>query len=341
MTCCRPSGSSRSTPATSWATRACSCRCPTRTGSASPRPTSRSGSAWRSAIGSAIARPDRLTVAALGDGGALMGVSELETAVRLGLPMVIVVYDDEAYGAEVHHFGPDGYPLDTVRFPPADLAAIGRGLRLRGRDRPRAGATWARCATGWTARGDTPLVIDAKVTARSRLLVAGGGLPRPLSKRPLAAAASPVSTPGWPPLAVIRGRMSLLSGDSDDPGQPGCPPATAGGPGWPASRAGACPRLPTRSGPCPIRAPSRCWPCRAARPGGGRAGHGRRQLRLLLGVGHLAVHGEVAALQLGVRHPQRREELDDAQDARRCTTASQTMTVSAAPAWISSCLGWP
>jgi acetolactate synthase I/II/III large subunit len=44
-----------------------------------------------SAIGSAIARPDRLVVAALGDGGALMGISELETAVRLALPMVIVV----------------------------------------------------------------------------------------------------------------------------------------------------------------------------------------------------------------------------------------------------------
>ncbi|HEY2078211.1 MAG TPA: thiamine pyrophosphate-binding protein, partial [Streptosporangiaceae bacterium] len=77
-----------------------------------------------SAIGSAIARPDRLVVAALGDGGALMGISELETAVRLGLSMVIVIYDDEAYGAEVHHFGPDGYPMETVRFPPADLAAI-------------------------------------------------------------------------------------------------------------------------------------------------------------------------------------------------------------------------
>lgn len=25
--------------------------------------------------------------------------------------MVIVVYDDEAYGAEVHHFGPDGFAL--------------------------------------------------------------------------------------------------------------------------------------------------------------------------------------------------------------------------------------
>ncbi len=85
-----------------------------------------------SAIGSAIARPDRLTIAALGDGGALMSVSELETVVRLGLPMLVVVYDDEAYGAEVHHFGPDGHPLGTVQFPAADIAAIGRGFGCAG-----------------------------------------------------------------------------------------------------------------------------------------------------------------------------------------------------------------
>ena len=81
-----------------------------------------------SAIGAALAQPDRLPVAALGDGGALMGISELETVVRLGLPMVVVVYDDEAYGAEVHHFGPDGHPLDTVRFPPVNIAKIARGF---------------------------------------------------------------------------------------------------------------------------------------------------------------------------------------------------------------------
>jgi acetolactate synthase-1/2/3 large subunit len=80
-----------------------------------------------SAIGSALARPDRLPVAALGDGGALMSAAELETVVRLGLPMLVVVYDDHAYGAEVHHFGPDGDPLDTVVFPDTDIAAIARG----------------------------------------------------------------------------------------------------------------------------------------------------------------------------------------------------------------------
>ena len=117
-----------------------------------------------SAIGSAIARPDRLTVAALGDGGALMGVSEFETVVRLGLPMIILVYDDEAYGAEVHHFGPDGHPLDTVRFSPAKIAKIGRGFGCRGVTvrRPRD----LRPVRDWLdGPRDVPLVIDAKITS--------------------------------------------------------------------------------------------------------------------------------------------------------------------------------
>jgi acetolactate synthase I/II/III large subunit len=119
-----------------------------------------------SAIGAALAQSDRLPVAALGDGGALMGVSELETVVRLGLPMVIVVYDDEAYGAEVHHFGPDGFPLDTVRFPPADIAAIGRGFGC-------AGVTVRSLEDLGPVRDwlggprDRPLVIDAKVASAS------------------------------------------------------------------------------------------------------------------------------------------------------------------------------
>jgi thiamine pyrophosphate-dependent acetolactate synthase large subunit-like protein len=116
------------------------------------------------AIGAAIARPDRLTVAALGDGGALMSVAELETAVRLGLGLLVVVYDDEAYGAEVHHFGPDGHPLDTVRFPPTDIAAIGRGfgcdaVTVRRREDLAPVAAWL------AGPRDRPFVVHAKVTA--------------------------------------------------------------------------------------------------------------------------------------------------------------------------------
>ncbi|MFE5890092.1 thiamine pyrophosphate-binding protein [Streptomyces sp. NPDC056462] len=116
------------------------------------------------AIGAALAQPDRLPVAALGDGGALMSAVELDTVRRLGLPMVVVVYDDEAYGAEVHHFGPHGHPLDTVRFPPTDIAAVGRGYGFEAVTvRTRADL---KAVVDWVAGPRTaPLLVDAKVVA--------------------------------------------------------------------------------------------------------------------------------------------------------------------------------
>jgi acetolactate synthase I/II/III large subunit len=118
-----------------------------------------------SALGAAVARPDRLTVAALGDGGFLMSAAELTTAVRLGLPLVVVVYDDAAYGAEVHHFGPDGHPLDTVTFPDTDLAAIGRGFGCAGLT-VRSVADLAPLRDWLAGPRTTPLVVDAKVSAK-------------------------------------------------------------------------------------------------------------------------------------------------------------------------------
>jgi thiamine pyrophosphate-dependent acetolactate synthase large subunit-like protein len=116
------------------------------------------------AIGAAVARPDRLVVAALGDGGALMGASELETVVRLALPMLVVVYNDAAYGAEVHHFGPHGLDLRTVVFPDTDLAAMARGIGFE--------AVTVRTVADLDVVRDwiagprrSPLLVDAKVVA--------------------------------------------------------------------------------------------------------------------------------------------------------------------------------
>ena len=113
------------------------------------------------AVGAAVARPDRLCVAALGDGGTMMALGEIETAVRLGLGLVILIYNDAAYGAEVHHFGPQGHRVDLTQFADADLAAVARAFGADG--------ITVRCAadlapvTEWLARRDRPLVIDAKV----------------------------------------------------------------------------------------------------------------------------------------------------------------------------------
>src|SRR4051794_1776146 len=114
------------------------------------------------AVGAALARPDRLTVAALGDGGAMMGLQELETAARLRLPILFVIYDDAAYGAEVHHFRPMGHPVETVQFPDADFAAIARGAGCEGVivrtvDHLAPVEDWLQ------RRPDRPLLVDAKV----------------------------------------------------------------------------------------------------------------------------------------------------------------------------------
>jgi thiamine pyrophosphate-dependent acetolactate synthase large subunit-like protein len=118
------------------------------------------------AIGAAIARPDRLCVAALGDGGTMMALAELETAVRFGLAMAIVIYDDAAYGAEVHHFGPQGHAVDLTQFADADFAAIGRAVGAEGIT-VRSVADLAPLEDWLTRRaaGATvgPIVIDAKV----------------------------------------------------------------------------------------------------------------------------------------------------------------------------------
>ena len=113
------------------------------------------------AIGAAVARPDRITVAALGDGGAFLALQELDTAARLGVPVLVVVWDDAAYGAEVHHFGPMGQDVGIARFPDADLAAIARGAgvdacTVRGTDDLAPVARWAADPAG-------PFLLDAKV----------------------------------------------------------------------------------------------------------------------------------------------------------------------------------
>jgi thiamine pyrophosphate-dependent acetolactate synthase large subunit-like protein len=127
------------------------------------------------AIGAALARPDRLPVLGAGDGGFLMGISELETAVRLELPLVCIIYNDAGYGAEVHHFGTggtdDGGPdvgpavdLSTVTFPDTDIAAIARGfgadaVTVRGVADLGEVRAWGR------ERPARPLVIDAKIAS--------------------------------------------------------------------------------------------------------------------------------------------------------------------------------
>ncbi len=110
-----------------------------------------------SAIGAAIARPDRLSVAAVGDGGLLMALPELETLGRLKPKLLVVVYNDAAYGAEVHHFRPLGWPVELAQFPPTDFAALARAAGCEGVTND------LDAVREWLKNPERPMVLDAKV----------------------------------------------------------------------------------------------------------------------------------------------------------------------------------
>jgi thiamine pyrophosphate-dependent acetolactate synthase large subunit-like protein len=115
-----------------------------------------------SAIGLAIANPGKLAVLGTGDGGFLMSMADMETAVRLGLRLCILVYNDASYAAEVHYFGRQGFSTDIVRFPRTDFTAIAHGFGARG-------ATVRTLADlepikAWVAEGSPGVfVIDGKI----------------------------------------------------------------------------------------------------------------------------------------------------------------------------------
>jgi thiamine pyrophosphate-dependent acetolactate synthase large subunit-like protein len=82
------------------------------------------GLAFGAALGVARARPDRATVMVVGDGGFLMTMGVLETVVREDLPMIVVVMNDCAYGAELHFLKLRQQPVGKSVFPDVDYAPV-------------------------------------------------------------------------------------------------------------------------------------------------------------------------------------------------------------------------
>jgi len=80
------------------------------------------------AVGAAVGRADRTTVLAVGDGGALMGLPELETLIRVSDSALVVIFNDAAYGAEVHMYRPLVADTSPATFGDTDFAAVARSL---------------------------------------------------------------------------------------------------------------------------------------------------------------------------------------------------------------------
>ena len=119
-----------------------------------------------SVAGAALAKPDSTVVLTTGDGGGLMALADLETAVRVaGGRGMAVVWNDAAYGAEVNLYGLKGLAREPMLIPEVDFAGLAAAVGAEGvvvrtlddLERLRA----------WTATPATErpfLVLDCRIT---------------------------------------------------------------------------------------------------------------------------------------------------------------------------------
>lgn len=91
------------------------------------------GSAFPLALGAKVAKPDQAVIALSGDGGFLYNSQELATAVKYGINVVVIVFNDNAYGnvlrAQIEDF--DEHVIGTQLHNP-DFVKLAQAYGARG-----------------------------------------------------------------------------------------------------------------------------------------------------------------------------------------------------------------
>ncbi|MGW9628105.1 thiamine pyrophosphate-binding protein [Microbacterium sp. NPDC055521] len=91
------------------------------------------GQGWPSVVGATRARPEQTIVLTSGDGGGLMAIADLESAVRAAAGRgIAVIWNDAAYGAEVNLYGLKGLAEGPMLIPQVDFAAFARAVGAEG-----------------------------------------------------------------------------------------------------------------------------------------------------------------------------------------------------------------
>ena len=87
------------------------------------------GLGLQTAVGAAVAAPDQPVVLFSGDGGFMMGgINEFNTAVRLGLDLIVIIANDSAYGAEHIQFVDRKMDPSLTEFAWPSFAEIAKSL---------------------------------------------------------------------------------------------------------------------------------------------------------------------------------------------------------------------
>ena len=101
------------------------------------------------AVGAARGVEDgRSRVLASGDDGFLMGLSDLESLIGTARSAVVVIYNDAAYGAEIHQYGSQGLTEKPMLIPEMYFSGIARAPALSPMARKRRPMTTPSVAVG-------------------------------------------------------------------------------------------------------------------------------------------------------------------------------------------------
>ena len=90
------------------------------------------GIALPGAIAAKLAKPDHVAVAVTGDAGFLMNMQEIETAVRLNIPIIVLIWNDAQYGLiqwkQMNQFGRES----NVSFTNPDFVKLAEAFGAKG-----------------------------------------------------------------------------------------------------------------------------------------------------------------------------------------------------------------
>src|ERR1700742_306858 len=94
------------------------------------------GAGLPSAVSAALIHPDKKVLAVCGDGGFMMNSQEMETAVRLGVNIVVLILEDHAYGMirwkqQADHFADFGLKFGNPDFVAYAQAYGAKGTRVK------------------------------------------------------------------------------------------------------------------------------------------------------------------------------------------------------------------
>jgi acetolactate synthase I/II/III large subunit len=129
------------------------------------------GAGLPSAMMAAMLHPDRRVLAVCGDGGFMMNAQELETAVRLKLNLVVLIFEDKAYGMIRWKQAVDHFPDFGMTFDNPDFVAFARAHKANGRRVESADGLAPTLEAAFQEGGVQLVIVPVDYSENARVLV--------------------------------------------------------------------------------------------------------------------------------------------------------------------------